>query len=338
MMFLSTYLIRIAYPGNFCVLISAPYVSDLRNEISLSYLSSILILSLVVIAVASLTWLLIRTIKYLRRMKKAFDEIDMQREELQIKNKDLTDSLTYARRIQIALLPSVTMINKLVPDHFIFYRPKHIVSGDFYWLSQTGDKLYMAAADCTGHGVPGALMSMIGLEILQKIINEFKIEHSDKILEELNKELESAFNKEEDGQATIKDGIEMSMCILNTRTREMEYSGAFLPVYIVRDERLIEVKADKINVGQSIEGVVFTRNTLTIEPGDIVYLFSDGYADQFGGAENKKFMYRRLRHLLVTISKFPMEDQRRILEETIVSWMSDTDQIDDMMVMGFKLF
>ena len=337
-MFLSTYLIRVTYPGDFSVLMTAPPVSDLRNEISLSYLAFILILAFVVVAVASLTLILIRTVKYLRRLKKAFDEIDMQREELQIKNKDLTDSLTYARRIQIALLPSVTMINKLVPEHFIFYRPKHIVSGDFYWLSQTGDKLYMAAADCTGHGVPGALMSMIGLEILQKIINEFKVDHSDHILEELNKELESAFNKEEDGQATIKDGIEMSMCILNTKTREMEYSGAFLPVYIVRDERLIEVKADKINVGQSIEGVVFTRNTLTIEPGDIVYLFSDGYADQFGGAENKKFMYRRLRHLLVTISKFPMEDQRRILEETIVSWMSDTDQIDDMMVMGFKLF
>jgi serine phosphatase RsbU (regulator of sigma subunit) len=338
MMFFSIYLIQVAYSGNFRALMTASPVSDYRNEISLSYLTSFLIAILVIIAMAALSLLLIRTLKYLGRMKKAFDEIDQQREELQIKNKDLTDSLTYARRIQIALLPSVTMINKLVPDHFIFYRPKHIVSGDFYWLSQTGDKLYLAAADCTGHGVPGALMSMIGLEILQKIINESKVDHSDLILEALNKELESAFNKEEDGKATIKDGIEMSMCVLNTRTHEMEYSGAFLPVYIVRDERLIEIKGDKINVGQSIEGVVFTRNTLSIEPGDIIYLFSDGYADQFGGIENKKFMYRRLRHLMVTISKFPMEDQKRILEETIVSWMSDTDQIDDMMVMGFKPF
>jgi len=128
------------------------------------------------------------------------------------------------------------------------------------------------------------------------------------------------------------------MCIIDMQTHMLEFSGAFLPVYIIRDEKLEEIKGDKINVGQNAEGVVFSRNTFQLEPNDIIYLFSDGYADQFGGPENKKFMYRRLRHLLVTICKFPMDDQRRILEETIIGWMSETDQIDDMMVMGFRLF
>jgi serine phosphatase RsbU (regulator of sigma subunit) len=313
-------------------------VFESDNVVSLSIIKTIIIFLLVLIALITLSYLLIREILNLKRLKKAFEEIDMQREELQIRNKDLTDSLTYARRIQTALLPTPSMISKLFSDYFILYRPKHIVSGDFYWVSQDGDRLYLAAADCTGHGVPGALMSMIGLEILQKIINESRTEHSDQILDELNKELESAFNRDEIGEAAIKDGMEMSMCIINTKTRLLEYSGAFLPIYIARDEKLIEIKGDKINVGQSIVDVHFSMNTQQIEPGDIIYLFSDGYADQFGGPENKKFMYRRLRHLLVTISKFPMQDQQRILEETIVSWMADTDQIDDIMVMGFRPF
>jgi serine phosphatase RsbU (regulator of sigma subunit) len=311
-----------------------------ENEkmVTLSVLKSIIIFLLILITLVTLSYLLIRAILNLRKLKKAFEEIDMQREELQIRNKDITDSLTYARRIQTALLPTSSLMSKLFLDHFILYRPKHIVSGDFYWVSARDERLYLAAADCTGHGVPGALMSMIGLEILQKIINESHTEHSEQILDELNKELESAFNREEASDFAIKDGMEMSICIINKHTREMEYSGAFLPVYIARDEKLLELKGDKINVGQSIKDVYFNRHTEKIEPGDIIYLFSDGYADQFGGPENKKFMYRRLRHLLVTISKFPMGDQCRILEETIMSWMSETDQIDDIMIMGFKPF
>lgn len=319
-------------------LFSFRYLGCLGNSVSLSYFQTVFFLLIAIGIVAVLSTILLRTTKYLSKMKKAFEEMDLQREELQIKNKDLTDSLTYARRIQTALLPTTGLINKLIPDHFIFYRPKHIVSGDFYWISQRNDRLYLAAADCTGHGVPGALMSMIGLEILSKIIIESKVEHTDDVLGTLNKELEQAFNKEDDGKATIKDGIEISMCIVDMQTQMLEFSGAFLSVYIIRDEKLDEIKGDKINVGQNAEGVVFSRNSYQLEPNDIIYLFSDGYADQFGGPENKKFMYRRLRHLLVTICKFPMDDQRRILEETIIGWMSETDQIDDMMVMGFRLF
>lgn len=296
-----------------------------------------IIVALIYLAILQF-WVLLRTRKHLTEMKSAYDEIDIQRSELQLRNKDLTDSLNYARRIQAALLPAEHHIRKIFTDYFIYYRPKHIVSGDFYWFSERDDKYFIAAADCTGHGVPGALMSMIGLELIQKIINEMRVDDTDQLLLTMNRELESAFFKEESGKALIRDGIEMSMCIIDKSTKEMEFSGAFLPVYIVRDDKLIEIKGDKKNVVQSFAMVSFNRSTFRLREGDILYLFSDGYADQFGGPENKKFMYRRLRHLLLTISKYPLMDQERILDETITSWMGDHEQIDDMMILGVKPF
>ena len=296
-----------------------------------------IVLALVYLAVLQF-WVLLRTRKHLAELKGAYSEIETQRAELQLRNKDLTDSLNYARRIQAALLPAEHHIRKIFPRYFIYYRPKHIVSGDFYWFSERNGKYFIAAADCTGHGVPGALMSMIGLELIQKIINELKVDDSDQILITMNKELESAFFREESGKALIRDGIEMSICVIDRKTREMEFSGAFLPVYIVRDDKLIEIKGDKKNVVQSFAMVSFSKSTFRLQKGDMLYLFSDGYADQFGGPENKKFMYRRLRHILLTISKYPLSDQERILDETIKSWMDDGDQIDDMMILGVKPF
>lgn len=296
-----------------------------------------IVLALVYLAVLQF-WVLLRTRKHLAELKGAYSEIEMQRAELQLRNKDLTDSLNYARRIQAALLPAEHHIRKIFSNYFIYYRPKHIVSGDFYWFSERNGKYFIAAADCTGHGVPGALMSMIGLELIQKIINELKVDDSDQILITMNKELESAFFREESGKALIRDGIEMSICVIDRKSREMEFSGAFLPVYIVRDDKLIEIKGDKKNVVQSFAMVSFSKSTFRLQKGDMLYLFSDGYADQFGGPDNKKFMYRRLRHILLTISKYPLSDQERILDETIKSWMDDGDQIDDMMILGVKPF
>ena len=311
---------------------------DLRDNPVINYAIAVFIVAALIYLAVLQYWVLLRTRKHLREMKSAYDEIDFQREELQLRNKDITDSLTYARRIQTALLPAEHHIKKVFPDYFIYYRPKHIVSGDFYWISERNGKFFIAAADCTGHGVPGALMSMIGLELIQKIINEMKVDESDEILLTLNRELESAFFKEEDGKALIKDGVEMSICVIDRKSMQMEFSGAFLPVYIVRNDKLIEIKGDKQNVVQSIPGVSFNRSSFTLQKGDILYLFSDGYADQFGGPDNKKFMYRRLRHILLTISKYPLGDQQRILDETITTWMREFEQIDDMMVLGVRPF
>lgn len=310
----------------------------LRDNPVINYAIAVfIVIALIYLAILQF-WVLLRTRKHLTEMKSAYNEIDIQRSELQLRNKDLTDSLNYARRIQAALLPAEHHIRKIFNNYFIYYRPKHIVSGDFYWFSERDDKYFIAAADCTGHGVPGALMSMIGLELIQKIINEMGVDDSDQLLLTMNRELESAFFKEESGKALIRDGIEMSICIIDKKTREMEFSGAFLPVYIVRDDKLIELKGDKKNVVQSFAMVSFNRSTFMLREGDLLYLFSDGYADQFGGPENKKFMYRRLRHLLLTISKYPLNDQERILDETISSWMEGHDQIDDMMILGVRPF
>jgi len=310
----------------------------LRDSPVISYTIAVFIIAALIYLAVLQFWVLVRTRKHLSELKGAYREIELQRSELQLRNKDLTDSLNYAQRIQAALLPADHHIRRIFPDHFIYYRPKHIVSGDFYWFNERDDKYFIAAADCTGHGVPGALMSMIGLELIQKIINEMKVDDTDQVLLTMNHELESAFFKEESGKAMIKDGIEMGICIIDRKTKVMEFSGAFLPVYIVRDDRLIEIKGDKKNVVQSFAMVSFNRSTFTLQEGDMLYLFSDGYADQFGGPENKKFMYRRLRHILLTISKYPLADQQRILDETIESWMEGHDQIDDMMILGIKPF
>ena len=318
--------------------LSASMAEGLRDNPVINYAIAVfIVVALIYLAVLQF-WVLLRTRKHLSEMKSAYSEIEIQRSELQLRNKDLTDSLNYARRIQAALLPSEHHIRRIFPDYFIYYRPKHIVSGDFYWFSERDDKYFIAAADCTGHGVPGALMSMIGLELIHKIINDMKVDDSDQVLLTMNRELESAFFKEESGKPIIKDGIEMSICIIDKKTRVMEFSGAFLPVYIVRDDKLIEIKGDKKNVVQSFAMVSFNRSTFTLQEGDLLYLFSDGYADQFGGPENKKFMYRRLRHILLTISKYPLPDQQRILDETIDSWMEGHDQIDDMMILGVRPF
>ncbi len=318
--------------------LSAAMAEGLRDNPVINYAIAVfIVVALIYLAVLQF-WVLLRTRKHLSEMKSAYREIEIQRSELQLRNKDLTDSLNYARRIQAALLPSEHHIRRIFPDYFIYYRPKHIVSGDFYWFSERDDKYFIAAADCTGHGVPGALMSMIGLELIHKIINDMKVDDSDQVLLTMNRELESAFFKEESGKPIIKDGIEMSICIIDKKTRVMEFSGAFLPVYIVRDDKLIEIKGDKKNVVQSFAMVSFNRSTFTLQEGDLLYLFSDGYADQFGGPENKKFMYRRLRHILLTISKYPLPDQQRILDETIDSWMEGHDQIDDMMILGVRPF
>jgi len=310
----------------------------LRDNPVINYALAVFVVGALIYLAILQFWVLVRTRKHLEELKGAYKEIEIQRAELQVRNKDLTDSLNYARRIQAALLPADHHIRRIFPDHFIYYRPKHIVSGDFYWISERDDRYFIAAADCTGHGVPGALMSMIGLELIQKIINELKVDDTDQVLLTMNRELESAFFKEESGKAMIKDGIEMGICIINKKTRLLEFSGAFLPVYIVRDDKLIEIKGDKKNVVQSFAMVSFNRSTFTLQEGDLLYLFSDGYADQFGGPENKKFMYRRLRHILLTISKYPLADQQRILDETIESWMDGHDQIDDMMILGVKPF
>lgn len=299
------------------------------------FYGSILII-IVVLLILSQTRILVKTKKLLREKEQSIKLIEEQKVALEIRDKNITDSLTYAQRIQEALLPSEIYFRKHFPDSFILFRPKNIVSGDFYWIGERDEKIFIVAADCTGHGVPGALMSMIGLEIIEKTINEDKIETPSKILSVLNIALEKTFRREKNIGTIIRDGMDIGLCVIDSKNKKVEYSGAFLPLYLIRDGSLIETPADKIIIGMNPDALPYTDHEIDLMEDDIFYLFSDGYVDQFGGSENKKFMYRRFRYLLMTINNFPVNDQKAILEENIRKWMGSNEQVDDMMVIGFR--
>lgn len=286
--------------------------------------------------VRSQTRKLIMTRKLLKEKEQAIELIGKQKIELELRDKNMTDSLIYAQRIQEALLPSEGYFRKHFKDSFIFFKPKDIVSGDFYWIGEKGEKVFVVAADCTGHGVPGALMSMIGLEIIEKTINEDNIENPSQILAILNKGLEKTFSRGKNIGTIIRDGMDIGLCIIDKKKKKLTYSGAFFPLYLIRNNSLTEIKGDKIIIGMNRENLPYSEHELDLLDDDILYIFSDGYIDQFGGAENKKFMYRRFRYLLLTIHNFPMNDQKSILDENIKTWIGRNEQIDDIMVIGFR--
>lgn len=304
----------------------------------LYFLYAVLAIAFVYLLVTSQTRMLFKTKKLLKEKDLAYIEIARQREELEIKNKNITDSIIYAQRIQEALLPSSSYFKKHFEESFILFNPKDIVSGDFYWIGEKNNKVFIVAADCTGHGVPGALMSMIGLEILEKIITTENIDKPSNILEKMSKGIETAFSREKNDGTVIRDSMDIGLCVVNRNGNKLEYSGAFFPLYIIRNDKLIEIKGDKFAIGLEPSHNSYINNEFDLMDNDVVYMFSDGYIDQFGGSENKKFMYRRFRYLLLSIHKFSMNDQKTILEENIKKWMADNEQVDDMLVMGFKPF
>jgi len=295
----------------------------------------------IIIAIAYLlvkfqTGMLMKTKKLLREKELVLNLILQQKSDLEVRDKNITDSLVYAQRIQEALLPSEKYFRSHFNDSFIFFKPKDIVSGDFFWIGEKGDKVFIVAADCTGHGVPGALMSMIGLEIIEKTINEDNIETPSQILDVLNKGLEKTFSREKNIGTIIRDGMDIGLCVINKKKKKLVYAGAFFPLYLIRNDSIIEIKGDKIIIGMNPEGTAYSDSEYDLSENDILYMFSDGYVDQFGGSENKKFMYRRFRYLLLTIHHFPVNDQKAILEENIKTWIGRNEQVDDIMVIGFR--
>lgn len=280
----------------------------------------------------------------LRRMNREYKEreiinaqIARQKDELSIKNKNITDSINYAKRIQEAMMPSRNIFNKLLPESFVLYKPKDIVSGDFYWINENNGKIFVAAVDCTGHGVPGAFMSIIGFELFRKITNIQGIEEPGEIMNMLNKSFGDIFRDVEN--FSLKDGMDIAFCVIDKKKSIVEYAGAFNPLYIVRDDKISEVKGDRFSVGideELIHNQTFTNHMVGLEKEDVLYLFTDGYADQFGGQDGKKFKYRRFRHLLLNIHKLPMEEQRELLDKTIEDWRGEFEQIDDILVIGIK--
>ncbi|MES2285262.1 MAG: tetratricopeptide repeat protein [Bacteroidota bacterium] len=273
-----------------------------------------------------------------RSLEKKNTLIENQKQLVEEKNGKITESIKYAKRIQQAILPSKAMIKSLLPDSFVFFRPKDIVSGDFYWIHAIdNDQVILAVVDCTGHGVPGALMSMMGYNLLEQIVKEHQIYEPAIILNDLSKLVMDSL-KQTNELTSIKEGMDMAIWKINYRNFELEYAGARNSLYLVRNGKLMETKADRRSIGISLpNSVPFSNYKINIEKGDCLYVFSDGYADQFGGPNNEKFYYNPFRELLTAISHQSMEDQEEKLEKVISEWKGQKSQIDDILIVGVRV-
>jgi serine phosphatase RsbU (regulator of sigma subunit) len=265
------------------------------------------------------------------------DQVNHQNEVIQEKNKNITDSINYAQRIQQAMLPGDDLFKSLLPQSFIFFLPKDIVSGDFYWITELNDYIFYATADSTGHGVPGGFMSVLGASLLNEVVNEKKITEPADILDMMKIKIIGAL-KQRGEAGENKDGMDMVLCRLNKKTNELSFAAANNPVWLVRDGILTEYKPDKQSVGiGSEDDKPFSRYTIQLQKNDIVYTLTDGFADQFGGTRGKKFKYKALQELLLSISNNPMDEQTKILLEKFVEWQGNLEQVDDVLVMGMKV-
>ncbi|TND09508.1 MAG: protein serine/threonine phosphatase [Bacteroidetes bacterium] len=259
------------------------------------------------------------------------------------KNREITDSINYARRIQEAMLPLESDVQTLLPASFICFRPRDIVSGDFYFvepvrLNDGTSLIAFAAADCTGHGVPGAFMSIIGYNILRQSLTQGDVNTPGQALDYLNHHLSIALKQENKSQQMIRDGMDVAFCVLNPSTNMLYYSGANNPCWIIRnDGGFEELKADKQPVGFFEMQKPFVTQESKLAEGDMVYLFTDGYADQFGGEQGKKFKYKQLRELLLRMHRLPLAEQQDILNRTFVEWQGALEQVDDVLVIGVRV-
>ncbi len=326
-----------------------------RESLAIRRYTNLIIISLtsiLVIVCSSMFFIF----KQLREKKKAYTmlehsnqqvveqkkEIEEQRDLANIQKKKITDSIFYAKRIQNAILPPMSYIDKVLPEHFILFRPRDIVSGDFYWMTEKDGILIIVAADCTGHGVPGAFMSMLGIAYLNEIVNKITVNrhirslHANEILNQLRENVIKSLHQTGKIEET-KDGMDISLCIIDYENRSMQFAGAHNPVYIIRNDNLEQIDADKMPIGiYKQSDKLFTNYETTLEKNDLVYMFSDGYYDQFGSKQKTKIFSANFRKVILENHKKPMLEQKKILEEFYDNWKGDADQVDDVLVIGFK--
>jgi phosphoserine phosphatase RsbU/P len=273
-----------------------------------------------------------------QKVKDRTIKIERQKEEIEDQKKHIMDSIYYARRIQNAILPSFSVIQSHLKSFFILYMPKDIVSGDFYWMHEADGLFMIAAVDCTGHGVPGAFMSIVGFNQLNYAVNVKKARNSALILDELNQGVITTLN-ENKSDNSIKDGMDIALCVFDFAAKKVEFSGANNPLVLIRDKKVIKYKGDRFPIGafEGDKAQQFKNNEIDLFEGDCLYIASDGYIDQFGGPDNKKFMSKRFEDLLLEINYLPMEDQQEMLKLRLSEWMGKNDQIDDILVIGIRV-
>lgn len=271
-----------------------------------------------------------------KRYEKAIVEqketIEQQHKELMGTHKDIQDSILYAKRIQTAILPSDEYLNAELKNGFVLYKPKDVVAGDFYWLERREEKLFVAAADCTGHGVPGAMVSVICNNALNRAIREYQLTDPGQILDTTKTIVTKEFEKSKD---EVRDGMDIALCVIEGQT--LHFAGAHNSAWIVRAGELIELKADRQPVGEFDWHKPFNTHTFDLQKDDVVYLFTDGYPDQFGGENGKKLKLKRFMDWLLDIHQMDMESQQKELDKRLSAWMGSIEQIDDICVIGMRI-
>lgn len=260
--------------------------------------------------------------------------IEKQKHLVDQKNKEVTDSITYAKRIQEAILPTPFEMNRHLKDGFVIYSPKDIVAGDFYWMETINDEVVFAVADCTGHGVPGAMVSIVCHGALNRAVREYKLSDPGKILDKTKELVIETFEK---SNTEVKDGMDIALCSINLKQRTIQFAGANNPLYIVRDKKIIELKGDKQPIGVHESSEAFTTHTMEIYSNDMLYVFTDGIVDQFGGPKGKKLMHKALKDILVSVNDKSMDEQKKLIENNFVSWKGNLEQIDDVCIIGVKV-
>jgi serine phosphatase RsbU (regulator of sigma subunit) len=269
--------------------------------------------------------------------------IEEQKHVVEEKNKEITDSINYAKRIQEAILPSRKSLNDNLKNGFVLYKPKDIVAGDFYWLETVNsinpNIIYFAAADCTGHGVPGALVSVVCSNAISKALLEEGITETGKILDRTRELVIEKFSKSEEN---VKDGMDISLCRLDISTKKLQWSGANNPIWLIRKNgegvhELFETKADKQPIGNYADIRPFTTHDIELKEGDSIYVFTDGFQDQFGGEKGKKFKASKLKELLLSVQNEKMDDQKLLIDDTFEKWRGNLEQNDDVCLIGVKL-
>lgn len=280
---------------------------------------------------------LIASLRAYRELKRIEDIVEARTNELAERNRDMMDSIRYAKRIQTAILPDAATIDKYFPDSFIFFQPKDIVSGDFYWFSNHGHFSVVADIDCTGHGVPGALMSIIGYNLLTRIVREMEVFEPEKMLNQLDL-LVKEFLKQEEENVVVRDSMDMGLCVVNSHKKALYYAGANRPMYLLSGKELVEFGGERNPVGDTlIEQKNFSQHEYHYKPGDRIYLFSDGFTDQFGGERGKKYTNKRFKEFLLGVQHLDMKQQLERVRTEFHKWMGNRKQLDDVSIVGVEL-
>ncbi|MEO9533599.1 MAG: SpoIIE family protein phosphatase [Crocinitomicaceae bacterium] len=263
------------------------------------------------------------------------EELQSQKEVVEEKNREIVDSINYALRLQKAIIPTPAKIKSALPDSFVYFKPKDIVSGDFYWMNETEEEVIIGAIDCTGHGVPGAMVSVVGANGLNRCVKEFNLFEPAKILDKLSELVQETF---ESGEDKVKDGMDGALCSINLKKRRVQYAGANNPLWILRKDatEIEEIKANKQPIGSFEFAKNFTNHEIQLSEGDTIYLFSDGYVDQFGGPKGKKFKYKTLKNLLFHSKDQTLDEQYKTLDNAFEDWKGDLEQLDDVCIIGIR--